>query len=262
MTRLIGIMGGEQIVDGNTSQRMNVMYPRVVGRMMGANAVMIPGMPEAVDIGGLIERLDGIVLTGGRPNVHPEEWGGEPHEAHEPYDRGRDRVAIDLVRAAVGAGLPVFGICRGIQEMAVAFGSKLHPEIRELPGRMNHRRPKGDIPREEVFKLRHKVRLEPGGTFARLYGAEEIETNSLHGQGVEELGPRVRIEGRAEDGTVEAIEIADASGFALGVQWHAEYDPWDQPVNAVLWRAFAAAVEGRDWRTAGRDVNIETGAAE
>lgn len=248
MRRTIGIMGTEQIVDGTTSQRMNVMYPRVVAEYLDATPLMIPGTPDAHDIGHLVEIFDGIVLTGARPNVHPEEWGGEAHPAHEPYDRGRDRVALPLVRACVEAGVPLFGICRGIQEMSVAFGGDLHPEIRDLPGRMNHRRPPGDVSREEIFRLRHKVHLDPGGIFAGLYGTTEIETNTLHGQGIVRPGDRVRVEGRAEDTTIEAISIDAAPGFALGVQWHAEFDPWDQPVNAVLWSAFRKAIDGRDWR--------------
>ena len=248
MRKVIGIMGTEQVVDGTTSQRMNVMYPRVIADYLEATPLMIPGMPATQDIGHLVEVLDGVVLTGARPNVHPAEWGGAASAAHEPYDQGRDGVALPLVRAAVAAGLPLFGICRGLQEMAVAFGSTLHPEIRDLPGRMNHRRPPGDTAREDIFKLRHKVRLMPGGVFAGLYGTEEIETNSLHGQAVLDVGDRVIVEGHAEDATVEAISIQDAPGFALGVQWHAEFDPWDQPFNAVLWTAFAQAVNGRDWQ--------------
>ena len=248
MRKVIGIMGTEQVVDGTTSQRMNVMYPAVVARMLGATALMIPGVPEAQDTGHLIEILDGIVLTGARPNVHPEEWGGSHHPAHEPYDRGRDGVALPLVRAAVAAGKPLFGICRGLQEINVAFGGTLHPEIRELPGRENHRRPLDATERDEIFRIRHGVELTPGGVFAGLYGATRIETNSLHGQGVEGIGSRIQIEGRADDTTVEAISVEGAPGFALGVQWHAEFDPWDQPVNAVLWHAFAKALAGEPWR--------------
>ena len=244
MRKTIGIIGTEQVLEGNTSQRVAFIYPKVVAALLEATPLVIPAMPETQDIGHLTEIFDGIVLTGARPNVHPEEWGDEPTVAHEPYDRGRDRVALPLVRACVDAGLPLFGVCRGMQEMAVAYGSRLHPEIRELPGRMNHRRPQGDVQREEIFRPRHKVHLTPGGVFAGLYGAIEIDTNTLHGQGVEAAGERIIVEGRAEDTTVEAIAVANAPGFALGVQWHAEFDPWDQPVNAVLWRAFRAAVGG------------------
>src|SRR5580658_3037727 len=141
----------------------------------------------------------------------------------------------------------LLGICRGFQEMNVAFGGSLHPEIRELPGRMNHRMPRlpnGEIhpDLEVIFADRHDVRLTPGGVFAKLLGAETIRVNSLHGQGILEPGKRVVIEGIAEDDTIEAIAIADAPGFALGVQWHAEHDATRNPTNRTLFAAFGAAL--------------------
>ena len=167
--------------------------------------------------------------------------------AYEPYDENRDTVALSLSEACVERGLPLFGVCRGMQEMAVAFGCSLHPEIRDLPGRMNHRMPRlenGEIhpDPEVVFADRHDVRLIEDGVFVRILGCETIRVNSLHGQGVEKAGPRVVIEGVAEDGTVEAISIKDAPGFALGVQWHAEYDPQRNPINKALFEAFGKAI--------------------
>jgi putative glutamine amidotransferase len=146
--------------------------------------------------------------------------------------------------------VPLFGICRGLQEMNVAFGGSLHPEIRELPGRMNHRMPRlenGEVhpDPEVVFADRHEVRLLADGAFAKLLGCEAIRVNSLHGQGILELGNRVVLEGIAEDGTIEAISIADAPAFALGVQWHAEYDPQTNPINKALFKAFGAAISAR-----------------
>jgi putative glutamine amidotransferase len=131
--------------------------------------------------------------------------------------------------------------------MSVAFGCSLHPEIRELPGRMNHRMPRletGEIHPDPtvVFADRHDVALVPDGVFAKLFGSETIRVNSLHGQGILEPGKRVVVEGVAEDGTIEAIRIADASGFALGVQWHAEYDAQRNPVNRALFQAFGEAL--------------------
>jgi putative glutamine amidotransferase len=150
----------------------------------------------------------------------------------------------------VDRGVPLFGICRGFQEMNVAFGGSLHHEIRELPGRMNHRMPRlenGEIHPDHavVFGDRHDVRLTPGGAFAKILGTEVIRVNSLHGQGILEPGARVVIEGIAEDGTIEAIRVADAPGFALGVQWHAEYDPQTNPINRALFLAFGAAISKR-----------------
>ena len=197
-----------------------------------------------------LDTVDGIVLTGARANVHPRRFNVEPHQKHEPYDIYRDEVALALSEACVARGMPLFGICRGLQEMNVAFGGSLHPEIRELPGRMNHRMPRlenGEIhpdPRV-IFADRHEVRLVPGGAFATILGRETIRVNSLHGQGILEPGRRVVVEGMAEDGTIEAIRIADAPGFALGVQWHAEYDPQRNPINRALFKAFGEALTAR-----------------
>ena len=243
MTRkTVGILGLAEVSQGGApSQRMADTYAVTVARMTGAAPLVIPAIPCTQDIGHLLEILDGIVLTGGRANVHPSFYGHQETEAHAPFDQDRDRMAIDLVRASVDAGLPLFGICRGMQEMAVAYGATLHPEIRDLPGRQNHRMLQ-DVPRERRYDIRHKVRLEPHGLFAGLYGAEIIEVNSLHGQGIIEPGARVIVEGRAEDDTIEAIRIANAPGFALGVQWHAEHAPWEQMVNGVLWEYFKKAL--------------------
>ena len=194
--------------------------------------------------------VDGVLLTGGRANVHPTFFGVVPHPKHEPYDTDRDAMALSLIEACVERGVPLFGICRGFQEMNVAFGGSLHPEIRELPGRMNHRMPRlenGEIHPDPlvVFADRHEVRLMPDGVFAKLFGQPTIRVNSLHGQGILEPGRRVVCEGVAEDGTIEAIRIADAPTFALGVQWHAEYDPQINPINRALFQAFGAALRER-----------------
>jgi putative glutamine amidotransferase len=124
----------------------------------------------------------------------------------------------------------------------VALGGTLHPEIRDLPGRMNHRMPP-DGTLEEKFALRHPVRLVPGGVFHRLMGAEEVMTNSLHGQGIKRAGPRIVIDGVAQDGTPEAIFVKDAPGFTLSVQWHPEWNACDDPVSRPLFSAFGAAAQ-------------------
>ena len=243
MLRTVGILGLAEVSQGGAaSQRMAEAYARTTAALTGAVPLIIPALPETQDVGHLMEVLDGVLLTGGRANVHPDAYGQAETEAHAPFDRSRDEMAFSLVRACVDAGLPLFGICRGMQEMAVAYGSTLHPEIRDLPGRMNHRMLK-DLPREQRYDIRHAVDLAPGGAFEGIYGTSRIEVNTLHGQAILDAGDRIAIEGRAEDTTIEAIAIMDAPGFALGVQWHAEHDPVAQPVNAPLWQAFRAAVE-------------------
>jgi len=220
---------------------------RALAEVTGALPLMFAASPDITDVGALLDAVDGILLTGARANVHPKHFRAEANPRHEPYDLRRDDLALTLSEVCVARGVPLFGICRGLQEMNVAFGGSLHPEIRELPGRINHRMPRlenGEIHPDPtvVFADRHDVRLLPGGAFANLLGSEIIRVNSLHGQGILEPGTRVVVEGVAEDGTIEAIRIADASSFALGVQWHAEYDPQRNPINRTLFHAFGEAL--------------------
>ncbi|MEM6622344.1 MAG: gamma-glutamyl-gamma-aminobutyrate hydrolase family protein [Pseudomonadota bacterium] len=245
MTRkTVGILcTAEESRGGAPSQRAADSYPQAVAAMTGAVPLLIPALPETQDIGHLLQVLDGVVLTGARPNVHPSEYGHAETEGHGPFDPMRDQVALELVEACVAQSVPLFGVCRGMQEMAVAFGVTLHPEIRDLPGRMNHRMDR-EAPREERFSPRHGVDLLPDGVFAGIYGCQQIQVNTLHGQGLLEAGERVVVEGRAPDDTAEAIVIDGAPGFAIGVQWHAE-TPRDSEANGPLWRAFAQAMEAR-----------------
>ena len=248
---VVGVIANAyRIEDRFATQMSGERNLRAVAEVAGALPLMFAGCPEITDIGALLDTVDGVVLTGARANVHPTHFRTEPHPRHEPYDLQRDGLALALAQACVERGIPLFGICRGLQEMNVAFGGSLHPEIRELPGRMNHRMPRletGEIHPDPlvVFADRHDVNLVPGGAFAKLLGCETIRVNSLHGQGILEPGERVVVEGVAEDGTIEAIRIADAPGFALGVQWHAEYDPHKNPINRALFEAFGEALAAR-----------------
>src|ERR1700760_424228 len=245
---VVGVIGNATRIENRFPvQMVGERNLRALAQVAGALPLMFASCPEITDIGALLDTVDGVVLTGARANVHPTRFNTEPHEKHEPYDIARDEVALALSEACVARGIPLFGICRRFQEMNVAYGGSLHPEIREIPGRMNHRMPRlenGEIHPDPlvVFADRHEVALTPGGTFARLLGCEKIRVNSLHGQGILEPGGRVVIEGIAEDGTYEAIRIADAPSFALGVQWHAEYDPQVNPINRALFEAFGKAL--------------------
>jgi putative glutamine amidotransferase len=248
---VVGVIGNAYRIENRfATQMVGERNLRAVAEVAGALPLMFAGSPDITDIGALLDTVDGVVLTGARANVHPSRFGNEPDPRHEPYDIHRDDLALALSEACVARGVPLFGICRGLQEMNVAFGGSLHPEIRELPGRMNHRMPRlenGEIHPDPnvVFADRHEVSLVPGGAFAQILGCETIRVNSLHGQGILEPGERVVVEGVAEDGTIEAIRIADARGFALGVQWHAEYDPQRNPINRALFQAFGEALVAR-----------------
>ena len=220
------------------------MNSAAVREVAGALPLIVPTNPDLVSVEDLRAVCDGFVFTGGRANVHPEEYGEEPTEAHGDFDRARDGITLPLIRACVAEGQPILAICRGFQELNVAMGGSLYPEIRELPGRMNHRMPP-DGTLDEKFELRHDVTLTEGGVFHALFGSTTVLTNTLHGQGIKRPGERIVIDGRAPDGTEEAIYVEGAPGFALGVQWHPEYKAKEDPVSRPLFAAFGEAV--RAW---------------
>ncbi len=246
MTRpIVGIIGNQYLInDQYPAHAGGTMNSEAVSDVSGCLPLLIPADPRFVSVQELLEVCDGFVLTGGRPNVHAEEYGEQHTDAHGDYDRARDAITLPLVRACVERGQPFLGICRGFQEVNVAMGGTLYPEIRDLPGRDNHRMPP-DGSLEEKFALRHIVTLSEGGVFHRLFGAREVMTNTLHGQGIKTAGARVEIDGHAPDGTPEAIFIKDAPGFTLSVQWHPEWDAANDPVSRPLFAAFGEAV--RAW---------------
>ncbi|MCC5975729.1 MAG: gamma-glutamyl-gamma-aminobutyrate hydrolase family protein [Rubellimicrobium sp.] len=246
MTRpVVGIIGNSYLInDRYPTHAGGTMNSCAVSQVAGCLPLIIPSDPSLVSVAELRSICDGFLLTGGRPNVHPEEYGEAETPAHGDFDRGRDAITLPLIRACVAEGQPVFGICRGFQEVNVALGGTLHPEIRDLPGRDNHRMPPdGTI--EEQFALRHQVTFTEGGAFHRLLGAREVMTNTLHGQGIKDPGRGIVIDGHAPDGTPEALYVEGATGFTLSVQWHPEWNAANDPVSRPLFQAFGAAVH--DW---------------
>jgi putative glutamine amidotransferase len=257
MTRpVVGIIGNIGLMnDQYPIHAAGSMNTQAVAQVSGCMPLIIPSDPELVSVPELMERCDGFLLTGGRPNVHPEEYGEEATEAHGAFDRARDAIALGLVRACVERGQPFLGICRGFQEVNVAMGGSLYPEIRELPGRMNHRMPPdGTI--EEKFELRHDVTFVEGGVFHDVMGAVKVRTNTLHGQGIKVAGPRIVVDGHAEDGTPEAIYVDGAPGFTLAVQWHPEWDAANDPVSRPLFQRFGDAA--RAWQGGARRPVLKT----
>lgn len=240
---VIGIIGNHHLInDQYPTHAGGTMNSEAVARVAGCMPLLIPADPRFVSVSDLMEVCDGFLLTGGRPNVHPEEYGEPETPAHGAFDRSRDAIVLPLVRACVECGQPFMGICRGFQEVNVAMGGTLYPEIRDLPGRMNHRMPP-DGTLEEKFALRHAVQFTKGGVFHRLFGTEEVMTNTLHGQGIKTPGARIMVDGTAPDGTAEAIYVDRAKGFTLSVQWHPEWNAVNDPVSRPLFAAFGAAAQ-------------------
>ncbi|TVP70577.1 MAG: gamma-glutamyl-gamma-aminobutyrate hydrolase family protein [Rhodobacteraceae bacterium] len=245
---VVGIIGNAHLInDEYPAHAGGAMNSEAVAEVAGCLPLLIPSDPRLVSVAELVEVCDGFLLTGGRPNVHPEEYGEAETPAHGAFDRARDAISLPLVRACVERGQPFLGVCRGFQEVNVAMGGTLYPEIRDLPGRMNHRMPP-DGTLDEKFALRHKVSFREGGVFHRLMGAREVLTNTLHGQGVKTAGARIVIDGHAPDGTPEALYVEAARGFTLSVQWHPEWQAAHDPVSRPLFEAFGEAA--RAWAKA------------
>lgn len=241
---VVGIIGNVHLINEQYPvQAVGTHNLSAVATVTNATPMVVPAIPNLSSIRDLLDACDGFVLPGGRPNVHPELYGHQPTEAHGAFDRDRDELVLPLIRECIDRGVPILGICRGFQEFNVAFGGTLHPEIRDLPGRMNHRMPP-DGTLEEKFEHRHKITLTPGGKFAQVFGADEVLVNSLHGQGIDEPGERVIVEGVAPDGTPEAVHIQGARGYAMAVQWHPEWNAAQDIVSRPLFESFGRALSG------------------
>lgn len=245
---VIGIIGNSFLIhDDYHIFGAGKLNTSAVANACGAIPIIVPTDPALTSLRELMVLCDGFVFPGARANVHPEEYGEKPTDAHGDFDRDRDKLALPLIRACVAVGQPIIGICRGFQEVAVAMGSTLYPEVRDIDGRDNHRMPpSGTL--DEKFALRHAVTFSEDGPFSRLLGSAKVMTNTLHGQGINLAGPRIVIDGYAPDGTPEAIYVKDAPGFTLSVQWHPEWNATVDPVSKPLFGAFGEAC--REWHAA------------
>lgn len=218
-------------------------YLKAVVAGFGGIPLIVPALGGMIDPHPLLARIDGVLTTGSRSNVHPERYGEKPTAAAEPFDTARDASALPLVSAAIDRGVPLLAICRGMQELNVALGGTLIAEVHAIAGRDDHRAPDGS--QDQRFAIRHDVHLAKDGVLGEMLGARTIRVNSLHHQGIGRLADRLAVEATAPDGTIEAVRVADAPAFAIGVQWHPEY--WvetDEP-SARLFAAFGAAVRER-----------------
>lgn len=241
---LIGIPADRRMIGLHPFHAVGEKYARAVLEAAEGVPVVIPALAQEMNMDELIDRLDGIVFTGSPSNVEPHHYRGPPSAPGTLHDPARDAVTLPLIRKAVGAGIPVMGICRGFQEMNVAFGGTLHQKLHEVPGHMDHRDDDSQ-PLEVQYGPAHEVTLEPGGLLRTIAGTDRLRVNSLHSQGVDRLAPDLAVEARAPDGVVEAFRVPHAQRFAVAVQWHPEWKVMDNPFSRALFAAFGAASRER-----------------
>lgn len=212
----------------------------------GGTPLLIPAVgADALALDELMAALHGLFLTGAPSNVDPAHYAGPPPRPDNQADAARDTTTLPLIRSALRHAVPIFAVCRGIQELNVALGGSLHQHVHEVPGRFDHRSNKS-LPEDQRYAPAHEVRLRPGGVFARLYPERtRLTINSLHGQAIDRLADGLFVEAVAEDGTIEAVSLPEAPAWTLGVQWHPEWQPRANPDYWSLFRAFRAACRAR-----------------
>ncbi len=236
---VVGIIMCCQPVKGHPSHTVQDKY---LNALLDAGAIPLPLVHGLLQDDAYLQQilplLDGIMLTGSPSNIEPHHYGETGDEPH--VDPGRDSLSFLLIDEAQRRQMPLLGICRGFQEMVVATGGSLHRRLHESgQGFMEHRENK-EQPQSAQYGHAHAVTLEPNSLLAKLGGASECRVNSLHMQGVKTLGAGMRVEARAPDGLIEAVRLADHP-FAVGVQWHPEWQSRSNPLSRALFDGFIGA---------------------
>lgn len=233
-TRTVGIEPAQAVMNRYVASAM---------AYADAAALLIPSMPQYMRASDVAGRLDGLLLTGSPSNLDPSAYGEAADDAPGPFDPARDSMTGDLIRAMLDLGRPVFGICRGFQELNVAFGGSLRRDVSEHPDLLKHHAP-DEVGFNEMFDHAHDVALTPGGVLAAALGEDRIRVNSVHFQGVSRLGDGLNVEARADDGVVEAFSARLNAAPILAVQWHPEWRTGENPQSQVFFNVFGRALRG------------------
>jgi putative glutamine amidotransferase len=231
---------GVQERKGHPYQVMTHKYITPLVEIAGCVPVLVPTCCGIGDLDAYLDMADGVYLTGAGSNIDPALYGQENLTPEKTQDPDRDRVDIALIRAALDRGLPVFAICRGMQEVNVALGGNIHQKLYAVPGKQDHREDP-EAPVAIQYGDSHGVDVVKGSWLATALGRGDIRVNSLHGQGIDRLAPGLEVLGTAPDGVIEAFHAPSLSPFLVGVQWHPEWQAAQNPVSVTLFDAFGQA---------------------
>jgi putative glutamine amidotransferase len=242
---VIGVVCCNRQVEARRAQVVANRFVEPLARIAGASVVLVPALPEAVDVRKFAGLLDGLLLTGACSNLAAARYGQDRADAGA--DEGRDEVALRLSEAMIEAGRPVFGICRGLQELNVLFGGTLAPDV----GQAGHHSGADHSELAALFDHHHGIEVAGTGLLAEAIGAGGRRVNSVHFQGIDRLGSGLVIEARAQDGLIEAISANPCGAPVLGVQWHPEWDVDENPDSRGFFELLGQAVLGAT-QTAGR----------
>ena len=237
---LVGVISDRRLIEPHPIQMVGEKYVQALVDAAEVYPVALPSLASGLDVIEILDRLDGVFLPGSPSNMEPLHYAGSPSKPGTWHDPERDQAALAMITEVVRIGVPLFAVCRGFQEMNVAFGGTLHQLVHEIPGYGMHKEDPAD-PIELQYAPRHAVSFVAGGQLARITGQSAASVNSLHSQAIDRLGDGLVIEARADDGLIEAISVDGAPGFALGVQWHPEWQVADSATSMAIFGAFGDA---------------------
>jgi putative glutamine amidotransferase len=219
-------------------------YLAPVTEVIGGIPWSIPALGERLDLDFLLDGVDGLLLTGSYSHIEPHRYGTSARVRRCLYDPERDEICLTLIPMALEKGIPILGICRGLQELNVALGGTLHQQVHQVPGLADHRSDASSSV-EAQYSPAHTLHLAPEGLLAKLAGHQDQWVNSLHDQGIDRLGDGLSVEAVAPDGLIEAVHAKDARNLTLAVQWHPEWRYQENPFHLALFDAFGKACRAR-----------------
>lgn len=240
---LVGLPTDRKLIGPHPFLAAGEKYVRAVIDGAECLPLLIPGLQPSLPLRPLLEGLDGILLTGSVSNIEPHHYGDEPSYVGNLHDPARDETNLALIPLAIEMGLPILAICRGFQEVNVAFGGRLYQKVHEVDGFMDHRE-KPDAPLDIQYAPYHELALSRGGLLAKIAASDRARVNSLHGQGISHLGEGLTVEATAPDGLIEAYR-RDGGSFLLAVQWHPEWRVAENKFYLGIFRAFGDACRDR-----------------
>jgi putative glutamine amidotransferase len=216
-------------------------YIRAAMTYADVAALIIPSLSDLMDAGEVAPRLDGILLTGSPSNVAPGRY--ESSEGEGPFDEDRDEIAIGMVHRMIDLKKPVFGICRGFQEINVALGGTLRGDTSASDDLIRHHAPDG-ASFDAMFDHRHPVALTKGGMLSGVYDKPELDVNSVHYQGIGRLADGLMVEATAPDGLVEAYSARPNGAPLIAVQWHPEWQTENDADSQTYFHTLGKALRG------------------
>lgn len=230
---IIGVIACSRSVEGEPAQTVKRRYLEGVSEFANAIPLIIANSQPEENAPAIVARLDAILLTGSNSNIAPERYGAQG-PGQEPIDASRDGLSAALIHAAMAAGKPVFGICRGLQEINVALGGSL-TDMRARGDRSAQHHAADGASLGDMFGHAHPIEVVPGTPLKTVAGAAALTVNSVHYQTIDRLGQGLVVNATSPDGVIEAISRTDSAAPVFAVQWHPEWQPEERPHDLAFW---------------------------